>query len=86
MEKVLNSLPGEQPGISILAKWPDNEKVSREFEVENRLCMKLKTDSKQTLTRINLYALDSFDIVCDRNGLQMATYLWSLQFKDGIVY
>lgn len=27
------------------------------------------------LTKTNLYALESFDNVCDKKGLQMATYL-----------
>lgn len=30
---------------------------------------------------MNLYALDNFDIVCDKNGLQIATYLKRLEFN-----
>ena len=31
--------------------------------------------SHMLLTKMNLYARESFDSVCDRKGLQIATYL-----------
>lgn len=41
-----------------------------------------KPKASLQLTSINLYALDNFDIVWDRNGLQIATYLRNVGVQE----